>query len=84
MHCVFIDFAACTQSTFAAEDHLSDDFGSCISTLVDTEVLSHDLVARVFGRREVWDRQHSGPQYKELEDLYNKPEAPLLAMFGLS
>ncbi|KAK7688658.1 hypothetical protein QCA50_008196 [Cerrena zonata] len=81
VHCVFIDFASCTQSTAAWEEHTRDDIlNSAYSLIGPDDVLSPELVARVYGRRELWDRWSSSLEY---EDSHYRPVKPFYALFGL-
>ncbi|KAK7688521.1 hypothetical protein QCA50_008059 [Cerrena zonata] len=82
-HCVLIDFGDCTQSLFPGDNHVTDDFRDSVLALASSEVLDHDTIAGVYGRRDPWDRRALGPWIPQ-EDLYYRPERPLLTLFGLT
>lgn len=80
---MLIDFGDCTQSLFPGDDHVTDDFGDSVLTLASSEVSDHDTIAGVYGRRDPWDRRALGPWIPQ-EDLYYRPDRPLLTLFGLT
>jgi len=55
VHCVLVDFSATTQS-IEEEDHMNDDFGSCLAVLMGTDLgLNPEIIWQNFSEREYWD-----------------------------
>ncbi|KAK7688507.1 hypothetical protein QCA50_008045 [Cerrena zonata] len=66
----------------SGDDHITDDFGHSAFALAGCEVLEHDTIAGVYGRRDPWDRRSLGPLHPQ-EQLNYRPEYPLLTLFGM-
>lgn len=81
VYCVFIDFASCTQSTASCEQHTRDDLIRNAYTLIGPDhALSPELVAQIYGHRELWDRWSTSPYY---EDSHHQPVRPFFSVLGL-
>ncbi|KAK7688650.1 hypothetical protein QCA50_008188 [Cerrena zonata] len=81
VYCVFVDFASCRQSTAAREHDTRDDLiESAYSLIGPDDALSPELVAQIYGHRELWDRWSTNPYY---EDLHHRPVKPFYSVLGL-